>query len=359
MHLKGLNGIRAIAAICVLLAHTNDFIVRYSIPALNINGGMAEYGVTMFFVLSGFLITYLLLNEKKATSSISIKKFYMRRILRIWPIYYLIILVTLLLFQYLPEIGAPLEKGESILLYSFFAANIAYGLNLTFTTLTPLWSVGVEEQFYLFWPLLVRKSKNILTALIGVIVVYTLAKFLLRYFENGIWYKIIWMLRIDCMAIGGIGAYLLINKKKGINFFFYPAVEIVTWLVIFYSIIRGPIHVLTFIDHDLYAIVFLSAILNVSSNPRKIINLENKWMDFIGRISYGIYVYHMLVICVLTHFLKSYVSTTPASYLLIFFLTISITLLLAFLSYEFFEKKFIGMKEKFSVIKSRNSAYFS
>jgi len=241
----------------------------------------------------------------------------------------------------------------------FFAANISYGLHLTFTTLTPLWSVGVEEQFYAFWPILVKKSKNILIALISVILVYSFFKLLLRHFENGTWYSIIWMLRIDCMALGGIGAYLLLNHTGTISFFFHPIIELSTWGIIIYSCFAGPIHFLTFFDHDIYAIVFLSAILNVSSNPRKIINLENRIMDFIGRISYGIYVYHMLVICLLSHFLKYYAKENALSYISIYFLTITITLLLAFLSYELFEKKFIHMKEKFSVIKSKNSVYFS
>jgi peptidoglycan/LPS O-acetylase OafA/YrhL len=88
IYLPGLNGIRAIAALSVILAHSEKFLA--SVSSKNYFGNFGGYGVTIFFTLSGFLITYLMLKEIEKEIFIDIKKFYIRRILRIWPLYFLI-----------------------------------------------------------------------------------------------------------------------------------------------------------------------------------------------------------------------------------------------------------------------------
>lgn len=108
IHLRGLNGLIAIASIAVLISHVSislkEFGLNKSIFGINSNGSfkiylLGSHGVSIFFALSGFLITYLLLLEKEKTKNISIKDFYLRRILRIWPLYfaYLILAITFLL----------------------------------------------------------------------------------------------------------------------------------------------------------------------------------------------------------------------------------------------------------------------
>ncbi|MFM7901642.1 MAG: efflux RND transporter periplasmic adaptor subunit, partial [Bacteroidota bacterium] len=111
----------------------------------------------MFFALSGFLITYLLLEEKKK-GEVNIRNFYIRRILRIWPLYYLFVALTLITtfffdvsFEY-----------KSILFYIFLLANIPFIFGGHIPFLSHFWSLGVEEQFYSFWPWVVKKSKSIL-----------------------------------------------------------------------------------------------------------------------------------------------------------------------------------------------------
>ncbi|MEJ0054763.1 MAG: acyltransferase family protein [Bacteroidota bacterium] len=110
-----------------------------------------------FFSLSGFLITYLLLEENKE-SGIDIKNFYTRRILRIWPLYYLYLvlcLITSLLF------GMPFPSA-SIVFYVLLMANIPFVFGYALPFLSHFWSLGVEEQFYSFWPWIVKKSSSIL-----------------------------------------------------------------------------------------------------------------------------------------------------------------------------------------------------
>ena len=101
IYLPGLNGLRAIAALSVVIAHVSqEGIADFGLPRL-FDLPMAGYGVTLFFVISGFLITYLLISEIKKTDTVSVSKFYIRRILRIWPIYYLFILISVIVFSLL------------------------------------------------------------------------------------------------------------------------------------------------------------------------------------------------------------------------------------------------------------------
>ena len=117
LYLPGLNGIRAIAAIGVMLSHINLSLHSFKISSISLFGfdennkqsqwNLGEQGVTMFFVLSGFLITFLLLKEKKQSNKISIKKFYIRRILRIWPLYYFYFFLILIVICF--AFGSVLE----------------------------------------------------------------------------------------------------------------------------------------------------------------------------------------------------------------------------------------------------------
>jgi len=141
-HFKGLNTLRAIAALVVVLGHIELVKVQQAIPYLIDQSKFdlpdGHIGVVLFFVLSGFLITYLLLKEKETTGGISFKKFYMRRILRIWPLYYLILLLSYLFF----EADYPLS---SILLTGSIFPNVAHSLNMVWPTSPQIWSIGVEE----------------------------------------------------------------------------------------------------------------------------------------------------------------------------------------------------------------------
>jgi peptidoglycan/LPS O-acetylase OafA/YrhL len=126
-----------------------------------------DIGVGFFFVLSGFLITYLLLQEKKDTDSINIKKFYMRRVLRIWPLYFFIVFLCLVifpLFSNLLPLNFPIGVNTNKLnpwFYLTFTGNFDYLYNgISNVMIGVLWSVSIEEQFYLFWPLVVAFIPN-------------------------------------------------------------------------------------------------------------------------------------------------------------------------------------------------------
>lgn len=359
IHFKGLNGIRAIASLIVLIFHIDQFLPMFGLASLGFyETGMAGYGVTLFFVLSGFLITRLLLIEKETCDRIDLPKFYIRRILRIWPIYYLVILFAVIIYLTVPHLITYPEGKVFITfaLYSGLLANFALGLGLNITPIAPLWSVGVEEQFYVFWPLLLRKSKKLLKTLLIIIIIYLAIKSSMYFLGKDRLYRLVSLCRFDCMAIGGIGAYLVHNKSKYLNFLYMPVIQAISWAILAVSVFYKPVHLFTLINDEFHAIVYLLIIMNVSNNSRSLMKLDNKFFDFIGRISYGIYVYHVTVIIVLSlvfNQLFHFQATGSAvNYLLVFSSIVITTMAISYISYNYFETYFLKLKTKFSVIES-------
>lgn len=360
IYFPGLNGVRAIAAMIVLIWHIDQFSPLFGIEKIGFaQNGMSEYGVVMFFVLSGFLITYLLRVEKKEFNKINFRKFYWRRILRIWPIYYLVIVITILLLS----VGlSTLKYIESTLpalffLYGFLLANLAFVHNFTINTITPLWSVAAEEQFYAFWPLIIAKTKNIQRALTFVIVFYLLLKLVFRVFENGPIYHLIFITGFDCMALGGLGACWVYENKWYLKIIYNKVVQIIAWGVLFISIFYKPPHLFTFIDHEISAIFYLIIIMNVATNEKSLLKLENSLFDFLGKISYGIYIYHMTIIVVLSAFAKAigFNFRNTSGYFLLYFVIILSTIAVAYLSYRYFESYFLKIKSRFTLVPSASS----
>lgn len=347
--LKGLNGLRALAALAVLASH---IMRHYGGRGLDLAG----FGVTVFFALSGFLITLLLIKEKEKTASVSIRKFYIRRILRIWPLYYLYIALALAAGYF---IFAETYTTRQVLFYVFFLPNVPFIVGPGINLLLHYWSLGVEEQFYFFWPFVVKKflphflwfSLVFITAFIAVKV------FLNRYYGGySIPYTFIYVCRFDCMAIGGLGAYL---------FYYHPAYTRALHHIVFQGMAWGVMllvflnrfHVFSIIDHEIVAGVTVVLIVNQVANPKSLIKLENKVFDYLGKISFGIYVYHPLLIAITAYlFAANGFATTGVNGGLFAAIIVATTLLTAHISYRYFELQFLHLKEKFAVIKSTNSA---
>ena len=375
VYFPGLNGLRFIAAFCVLLHHLEvvkaEFgFTRLSWPIYNILG---ELAVSFFFVLSGFLITYLLLTEQQSSGSISIRKFYMRRMLKIWPLYYLLVFLG---FAVLPSIeimdnpkwsDATFDGiGTKLVLFLTLFPNVAYYMFKPVAHILQLWSIGVEEQFYLFWPILVKYVRSkllvILLVLFGVWI-FKLGFAFYREFINDsyqlrLWWRIANYMRFHLMAFGALGAYGLYHQKAIVQRLFTLRFQIVMYALLLACLISGfePLYV----SHEFYAIFFLAIILNVSSNPRSLLKLEHKWLNYLGKISYGIYMYHLmcigLVIGTMRFFDLQNLSSSMFENFIYYVFSIICTLLISDLSYKYFEKPFIKLKGKVAVIKSGDQA---
>lgn len=228
VHFPNLDGLRLLGSLIIIVFHIEELKVitgkeHYAWVRAYLHLG--ELDVSLFFVLSGFLIGYLLLKEKQKTGNILVKKYYIRRALRIWPLYYLITLIGFFVFPYLadkcniPDLGihSPFKNIDFILCLFFLPP---YGINLR--AIGAAWSVRVEELFYVMEPFLIKKTKNYIRTFIVVIVA-------ILFIRNGYnigckvlhlspWFthfrKVIACYRLSCMAIGGIGAYLVAADKQ-------------------------------------------------------------------------------------------------------------------------------------------------
>ena len=327
---------------------------------------LGHLGVILFFVLSGFLITYLLLAEKKVSGGISVKEFYIRRVLRIWPLYFFLVLMALFLFPQISFLDIP---GDDVgdgnwlkyFLYLIILPNIAVKMFSAVPYIGQTWSIGVEEQFYLIWPWLVKKSKHILSILISVIVVYLVILFGLEMLAKSkpelIGWKIaaeVWHVSsIDCMAIGGIFAWLHFHQKeqilRNIRNDFMEIFSVLAAMGMIVMGIRFPV-----LHHEIYAVLFGVIILNLATRDKSIIRLEHPVPDYLGKISYGVYMYHVLCIVIAFKVLKGY--TGEVNSWLLYALSIGLTVLVSGASYEWLEHPFIRMKARFTKIISGDSA---
>jgi len=343
-HLPGLNGIRAIACLMVFYHHVNSILGKYYSFSAEDSLYLGPLGVTCFFTLSGFLITTLLLKEKTTYNDIDLKKFYIRRILRIWPLYFLIIIIGSLIFLMHPQQG---EKASYFYFYIFFVGNLAYSMGRAIWSINVLWSVGVEEQFYAFWPFIIR-SNNVLKSILIFLIAFLGIKLYAKHL--GSWpYNLAMNTGIDCMAIGALFAYANFKSWSFLKLFYYRIIQVLAWGA-FISSFVWRFHISTFIDNEAYSLIIGIIILNVSCNPATIFTLENSVLKYLGKISYGIYAYHMLIILAWTIFFVPDRQHHPASGFFIPFAILGITILVAHISYFYFEKRFLERKHRYSTI---------
>ena len=368
VYFPNLNGLRFIAAFLVIIHHIEQIksisnIHNYweTSPFIGIIG---KLGVVLFFVLSGFLITYLLLLEERTFKKISIRKFYIRRVLRIWPLYFLIIFLAFCVLPYidlftLPGFGKEIVYSNllfKLFLYLLFFPNLVLSLFGMVPYASHTWSIGTEEQYYLVWPILlkyIRKHRIIL--MLFIIVFYlAFAKYISSHYSDYLPFKSIirefWFsFNIDCMAIGGIYAILLYDKNK--------ILKILQNNILFYLTLVFAICLLTYgiyipyIHYEFYSVLFGIIILNFAANDKIKISLENKYFNYLGKISYGLYMFHPIGI-VFALYLGIAIKVT--SNWLIYPLCFILTIVLATLSYKYFELFFLKFKHKFSKIISGN-----
>lgn len=371
----GINGLRFIAALAVIITHIELLKGVFSMPSFWKNPivyNLGGLGVYFFFVLSGFLITYLLLAEKEKFNTVKIKEFYLRRILRIWPLYYLIVVLGFFVLPHFTQIqihyledSAVKNFNSNLILYLFMLPNLAFSMFLAVPHIGQIWSIGVEEQFYIVWPWLILKTKNtikfLLWLVVGLIALKASVLVLGFFCQAEPWFeplkRMIAMSKFECMAIGGIGACVLRENKTKLLHIVYNK-----W-VLNASLLLVPILILFTPDliqdgiHVVYSVLFLIIILNVVGNKNIKIKLENNVFNFLGKISYGIYMYHFMIIPFVLLFVSNYkTQINPiALNVIIYVLVISLTILVSAISFYFFENKFIKLKSKYSPIKSGSS----
>lgn len=348
-YFSGFDSLRFVAAALVVLSHA-------AITVNNLGAGLPEWpilhkggiAVEFFFTLSGFLITYLLLGELEKTATIDIKAFYLRRVYRIWPLYFIIVLAGFVIFELLyprflhtTYFTFP-SVWQGLFLYLFFLPNFAATF-FKVGLLYPLWSIGVEEQFYLVWAPMIRYLRRYLVQAICAVVVLSIFLSLygsLSYAPADNMGRFIGTLKFHCMGVGGIFAYLLhrgiIDEKNGWlrHSLLLAAVAAAALASIFLDLSTG----ISAIDEVVRSVIFsLVLIITVAR-----VTTQNRLLGYLGKISYGIYMYHMLVDYMLRTVVQKTASGStlpPLALLMIYFVTLLMsTVALAGLSYKFIEQ---------------------
>jgi peptidoglycan/LPS O-acetylase OafA/YrhL len=348
-YIKGFDGLRGVSILLVLFTHLglkssffpdNEFMQE---RAWLLFSGYT--GVFIFFSLSGFLITTILLREKDRTGSINLKRFYIRRFLRLLPP----------LFIFYPIIAFLMAKGQIMttskgLLFSVFylynfVPNMFYTGELGHT-----WSLAVEEQFYLIWPLLVlflvpRKLICTSTLIIGLCLLsfYVIPETYELLFNEEIYKYFKW----DRWLIPAVGPIMVGSVFAVLNKYYLAKISFVqspTGLMIAITCFLYPIYAPSFLldiwgtVQSVGVTVFLLWILH-NQSLLVVRILENKLLSFIGKISYGIYVYQGL-----------FLRTGPSGNLDIqqFPINIVLTFVVAVVSYFTIERYAMKLKERFT-----------
>jgi peptidoglycan/LPS O-acetylase OafA/YrhL len=410
-YFKNLDGLRFLAALAVIIGHSQAVIwhkqkIAVFEPFAN---KLASFGVDFFYVLSGFLISYLLMQEIDKTGTIQIKKFYMRRFLRIWPLYFLVGIVSLSTGYYWVKYFHYLElhNGKYIdYVYNWadYFKNLFYlcTFSINFQTLlghqdpisslmiSHFWSLAVEEQFYIIWaPMVYIFRKNVWV----VILLFTG----LGLFFNQLPFKYVaqysnfhYNFTINRFLLFGLGAALawiaqyfswekigktllvflekikippsrpLASSRLGVTVFSiisnrYLGILIVLGIQLFLlfpalKYLFGPYF---YGDEErLYnalvsMIIIASAIADYSALT--ILFLENKVFKHLGKISYGIYIFHVFSVWFTYQLLENVLDIkSDMFYILCPIVATIIAVALSSISYEFFEKRFLAMKHKFT-----------
>jgi peptidoglycan/LPS O-acetylase OafA/YrhL len=359
-----LDAVRFFAFLCVFLFHRWSYVGKIRTDLLQVG----IYGLPLFFLLSAFLITELLLREREQTGTVHIAAFYMRRVLRIWPLYFAVFWGLWLLGRQLPSVS---PAPGAWLPFTFFLGNwfvIHHGW-MTFPV-DPLWSIAVEEQFYLFIPTLARIGGARALALVGMLlfaVSYSVAGhfalhaanrsialwcnsfFQFQFFAGGMLLAVLLhgrRLRIPAavrlaMAIGGLAGWLAASVllKPLLDISSNSPARALGEALLYWALIL------------LGGILLLTAVMDMPSRavPRS--------LAYLGRISYGLYLFHCIVLMTIVVLWRDLAVRRLGLSLSFDWigtpLALALTVGLAALSYRYFESPFLRLKERFTFVQSR------
>lgn len=357
---RGLNSLRALAFLAVFAFHLNLLPVGY-------------LGVQAFFVLSGFLLTPILIATKDTLAPRKFFiNFYARRALRIFPLYYLYLFAVLLISFFIIN----LKNYNGVRQIDLFMVQVSWALTYTFDffhasrfysiteLITHFWSLAVEEQFYLIWPILIFcvKRKHLKILLLTFIFLSPVLRLLtLLVIKSGeISFlgqridMVIYVLpftHIDAFAIGGYFALYQTSDKSNAR----------TLTLLCYSVLLGyltqyiatrNLDLLSFgynpfmreqyiWGYSLVNFVFAKIITQIKDRKFFPFLLENSLLDYLGKISYGLYVFHFSMIWLIQY-------TNPSwARIYVGLIAFVLTFILSASSYELIEKRFLGMKDRF------------
>jgi peptidoglycan/LPS O-acetylase OafA/YrhL len=354
-HYPALDGLRGIAIILVVFFHNFGFTNYFFFGWL---------GVDLFFVLSGFLITDILIRGIGTKNFL--RSFYIKRVLRIFPIYFLLLIIFLIVIPNLPSYDGSLKyyTDNQIWLWTYLQ-NWLYIFKPIekSNVLLHLWSLAVEEQYYIIWPFVILLFRN-LKILLALSVLLLLSIFILRIvvwnqhmegFQYFSWYS---FTRIDGLCLGSILALLkFISPKFITNNTPYIVLTVAAASFIFYFINKNNEYsfpYLPLVGYSTFGILFMIIVYEAATHNRNLITILLSFapLRFIGKISYGFYIFHWPVYKWLYPELTEYFKTFSfASKITPNILAASVAtvagFLISVLSFYSFEIRFLKLKKYF------------
>lgn len=380
-HLHGLDGLRALACIAVFFDHVEQYKEWLSLPHhygkwMQVLG---RQGVELFFVLSGYLITYRMFLEQRATGAVSIPKFYVRRALRIWPLYYLTIAAVFFLVPWMiHHLGGPFVREASQMYvegyfapgdhrpfwYAILLPHVAYFTAPTLLAGGHCWSIGVEEQFYLVWPWLMKWSRGRELVMFGGVVALSLALNDVAFpWGDTVQAKYGWETldhlrnfvdhaHFEAMAIGAFVGWAAARHPDTLDRLARDRVaRVVAWLILPFGVYHyGMWH------GQLGPALLYAFALAVLSHGDKSPVLDHRLLTAVGVRSYAIYLVHPFIMFSMAIAFERAGLRTP-SHGLTYTLACAVgTLVLAWLAHRFVEQPALKLKDRLPGFSTQRAA---
>jgi peptidoglycan/LPS O-acetylase OafA/YrhL len=355
-YIKGFDGLRCYSILLVIITHLG--ISHYFEKSGYLRENVFYFfsgsaGVNVFFVISGFLITTLILNELKETGKFNIKFFFIRRFLRLLPPM-IPFFVAILIFM---KLGYIRQTLAGLFLSIFYLFNFVPKAKVFWSTeLSHTWSLAVEEQFYIMWAFIFNflNSNKIKITIFLLLILCVIASYLLpsvnlrikgeKYLFDQVFFSAKWTIpAIGPILIGALFAFLNFSNWNNIQNKFSGVKPLILSIMIFLSPFYTPVILLPLINlfHGFgVALVLLWITNNQSSTLVKL--LEWKPIKYIGTISYGIYIWQGF-------FVRTGPNITPKIWVHDFPQNVALTLFIAIISYELLEKRILNLKKKFKL----------
>ena len=358
-HIQALDGVRGTAILLVLLFHllqsnnapTGSGMIDLILKIRNVGW----IGVDLFFALSGFLITGILFDS--LTGPNYFRNFYARRTLRIFPLYYGVLLILFFVFR------PTWQTGRQFYVLLCYLQNTPLWWHGSQATALKdvtghLWSLAVEEQFYLVWPLIVfwvRDRRRLMWVALGLALMAPICR--MAMLSHGATYEATYKMTIcRCDSLLS-GAWLALAvrgpKKESILRFAAPAFWLTVLGCLVIAVREGNFHwqdsyAINTIGYSLLAICGTSLIaMTLNQGSLTTSMMKSSVLRWLGKYSYGIYVFHMMLGAIYSKFLYSHIHSHIALHLAVPVCNLLITLPLAWLSFRFYEQPFLRMKRYF------------
>jgi len=335
-------------------------------------------GVQLFFLLSSYLVTELLIRERASRSQIDIKAFFIRRILRIWPLYFGFLAFAWALQWWIPgqHIGWRAGLAFALFVGNWWVVFVGFPSSVIFH----LWFISLQEQFYLFWPAAMRKlsQRGLLIVAAAMLAVANLARWYLAV--NHTWESRMWantFVQLDAIALGVILAVLLAGRAPRLTPLLRAALFIggFTCLALAANYFRIKFDPLTIsrvlLGYPIAALgamaLLLATLREENVAPRSASAADTGgpfkpsfglsgavWspLVYLGRISYGLYVFHILGLMI-SDYTVQHEDSSLGRYLFRNAVALAITVALAAISYRWLETPFLTLKRRFSRVVSR------